>query len=118
MRITSTIIPFRLMVALALIINAASHVQSFRCTGRDDDFRCDNGDCIWAPFKCDGDHDCADSSDESIYLCGLNCESVERGGFACSDGYCMRGSSKCNGVIDCFDGSDEDTDLCYSYQNP
>lgn len=28
------------------------------------DFACANGDCISARFRCDGDYDCADNSDE------------------------------------------------------
>lgn len=28
------------------------------------DFACANGDCISARFRCDGDYDCSDNSDE------------------------------------------------------
>ena len=34
-----------------------------------DRFRCKSGQCISSVLKCDGDHDCADGSDEDRALC-------------------------------------------------
>lgn len=35
----------------------------------DDEFTCDNGQCIRNHYKCDGRRDCADGSDESLKTC-------------------------------------------------
>ena len=44
---------------------------SFECTGKncsgvcsDEEFTCENGDCIMMEYKCDGMDDCQDGSDE------------------------------------------------------
>lgn len=46
----------------------------------DDQFTCDNGQCIRSQYKCDGRRDCQDGSDESLRTCyqgkNLNEDSV------------------------------------------
>jgi hypothetical protein len=34
------------------------------------EFPCDNGNCVYVGYVCDGDDDCGDGSDESTLLCG------------------------------------------------
>ena len=36
-----------------------------------DQFTCDNGRCVSESWKCDGDNDCGDNSDEEY--CGMSC---------------------------------------------
>lgn len=40
------------------------------------DFACANGDCISSRFRCDGDYDCLDNSDEASMRCVTVCVHV------------------------------------------
>lgn len=59
-------------------------------------FTCNDGDTIPAGYRCDGEPDCDDSSDEA------NCPT-----FRCADGTDIPASYKCDEESDCDDGSDE-----------
>ncbi len=73
------------------------------------EFVCNNTRCIPILWKCDGDVDCADSSDEAdcdatkavMTPCGVK-------EFTCRNHDCIHASWKCDGDKDCIDGSDED----------
>ncbi|XP_048451325.1 prolow-density lipoprotein receptor-related protein 1-like isoform X2 [Rhincodon typus] len=78
-------------------------------------FLCDDGsECVSMEYKCDGDRDCPDGSDE------IGCSEVcdEPDAFHCSDGTkCIQGELRCDGIEQCPDGSDEigcsqESDIC------
>ncbi|XP_011062100.1 PREDICTED: vitellogenin receptor-like, partial [Acromyrmex echinatior] len=75
----------------------------------DNEFTCDNKECILENWVCDKFNDCGDNSDEK------NCdgskkiimESTKCDEFKCSIGTCLPYSKVCDGNRDCPDGSDE-----------
>ena len=75
---------------LALLAGfAVFHVEGQDCD--EEEWRCGDGECIDAEWKCDGEKDCDDDTDESAGVCGEDCSMVEGGGFACADGQqCIR----------------------------
>lgn len=98
-----------------------------------DEFRCkDSGRCIPARWKCDGEDDCGDASDEPKEECGKDrvvdgdreeygamlvfnlsvwcsdertCEPYQ---FRCKNNRCVPGRWQCDYDNDCGDNSDED----------
>uniref|UniRef100_A0A8C2ERD6 Low density lipoprotein receptor-related protein 1Aa n=1 Tax=Cyprinus carpio TaxID=7962 RepID=A0A8C2ERD6_CYPCA len=72
-----------------------------------DEFRCkDSGRCIPARWKCDGEDDCGDSSDEPKEECDeRTCEPYQ---FRCKNNRCVPGRWQCDYDNDCGDNSDED----------
>ncbi|UYV67339.1 hypothetical protein LAZ67_5000291 [Cordylochernes scorpioides] len=75
-------------------------------------FDCLNGRCIPATFRCDGDNDCYDHTDE------LNCHNRTCSGsdFRCANSKCVPSRWQCDDEDDCGDGSDEDPKLCSAKQ--
>ncbi|CAH1789469.1 unnamed protein product [Owenia fusiformis] len=66
-------------------------------------FTCDNQQCISRRYKCDGDTDCLDGSDERN--CTLaSCRSNQ---WRCNSGQCISRYLKCDKRNNCRDGSDE-----------
>ena len=71
---------------------------------RDTQFTCASGECISSSWKCDGNFDCDDGSDEAVELCYpennstsqvVSCD-VEQGSFLCDDGrLCLDSSQVC-----------------------
>ena len=73
-------------------------------------FNCSDGSmCIEENWKCDGDFDCLDHSDEKN--CGERTHEptmCSKTDFTCaSKDQCIRKSWECDGDRDCIDGSDE-----------
>ncbi|XP_036019648.1 low-density lipoprotein receptor-related protein 8 isoform X12 [Mus musculus] len=66
-------------------------------------FTCRSGECIHLGWRCDGDRDCKDKSDEADCSPGP-CRENE---FQCGDGTCVLAIKRCNQERDCPDGSDE-----------
>eukprot|EP00095_Tigriopus_kingsejongensis_P005304 maker-scaffold337_size202799-snap-gene-0.21 protein:Tk05304 transcript:maker-scaffold337_size202799-snap-gene-0.21-mRNA-1 annotation:"sortilin-related receptor" len=66
-------------------------------------FTCDSKVCIPLLWKCDGDDDCGDGSDEA--QCSR--EKCREFQFQCSNGKCIPDYWKCDFDDDCGDGSDE-----------
>ncbi|XP_057340651.1 low-density lipoprotein receptor-related protein 6 [Microplitis mediator] len=90
-----------------LVLSEDRRVCSAVSACRADHFTCaDSGssianDCIPVSWKCDGQTDCADGSDE------LGCPSCARDQFRCQSGQCIDNSWVCDGIVQCQDGGDE-----------
>uniref|UniRef100_A0A8D0KZH3 EGF-like domain-containing protein n=1 Tax=Strix occidentalis caurina TaxID=311401 RepID=A0A8D0KZH3_STROC len=79
------------------------------------EFACKNNRCIQERWKCDGDNDCLDNSDEAPELCrSLVCKPPSH---TCANNtsICLPPEKLCDGSDDCGDGSDEG-ELCGEYQ--
>jgi len=79
-------------------------------------FTCANGRCVESAWRCDGDNDCLDMSDEDgcdhSHVPGRSCRSYE---FTCTLIHeCIHKAWLCDGDFDCRDHSDENMTTCKS----
>uniref|UniRef100_A0A8D3BSU8 Low density lipoprotein receptor-related protein 8, apolipoprotein e receptor n=1 Tax=Scophthalmus maximus TaxID=52904 RepID=A0A8D3BSU8_SCOMX len=75
------------------------------------DFACKNGQCVPARWRCDGEPECADGSDEADAICRQTCppEKFDCGG---ASNKCVSLSWRCDGERDCENGADEEQCAC------
>lgn len=114
----------------AEINSAVKDVQQFYRPCHDEDFICDNGECIRKEYMCNNVTDCTDKTDEIDcgklfikFICFIYiffnyfdfltekklCRAPQW--FRCkSDGSCISSSYVCNGQEDCIGGEDEEAD--------
>lgn len=71
------------------------------------EWQCGSGRCVPGTFRCDGENDCGDYSDETGCT-NVTCSSTQ---FLCENGRCVPATWKCDSENDCGDGSDEG-DFC------
>ncbi|XP_039602497.1 low-density lipoprotein receptor-related protein 1-like isoform X2 [Polypterus senegalus] len=74
------------------------------------EFACKNNRCIQERWKCDGDNDCLDSSDEAPELCHQHTCPSDR--FKCQNNRCIPIRWLCDGDNDCGNDEDESNTTC------
>lgn len=74
------------------------------------EFTCARGVCVREAWRCDGDNDCRDWSDEANCTAGHH--TCEANSFQCHTGHCIPQRWMCDGDDDCQDGSDEELRYC------
>ncbi|XP_047198611.1 low-density lipoprotein receptor-related protein 1B-like [Hippoglossus stenolepis] len=79
-----------------------------RC--KNDEFLCHNYRCVRAAWKCDGDDDCLDGSDEETHICYNHSCPIDQ--FKCSNNRCIPKRWLCDGTNDCGNNEDEANTTC------
>ncbi|XP_072586982.1 low-density lipoprotein receptor-related protein 8 isoform X13 [Vulpes vulpes] len=82
-------------------------VVTTKKTCADSDFTCGNGHCIPERWKCDGEEECPDGSDESEATCTKQVCPAEKLSCGPASHKCVPASWRCDGEKDCESGADE-----------
>uniref|UniRef100_A0A8D3DGX8 Low density lipoprotein receptor-related protein 8, apolipoprotein e receptor n=1 Tax=Scophthalmus maximus TaxID=52904 RepID=A0A8D3DGX8_SCOMX len=72
------------------------------------DFACKNGQCVPARWRCDGEPECADGSDEADAICSRQTCPPEKFDCGGASNKCVSLSWRCDGERDCENGADEE----------
>ncbi|TNN01446.1 hypothetical protein fugu_010828 [Takifugu bimaculatus] len=101
--------PVQIKFADGVVVSVS---ESHQCGAGE--FTCARGVCIREAWRCDGDNDCRDWSDEAN--CTVGHHTCEANSFQCHTGHCIPQRWMCDGDDDCQDGSDEDPQYCEAEQ--
>uniref|UniRef100_A0A672MZX1 Low-density lipoprotein receptor-related protein 8-like n=1 Tax=Sinocyclocheilus grahami TaxID=75366 RepID=A0A672MZX1_SINGR len=86
--------------------------QSSKKTCATTDFACKNGQCLPARWRCDGEPECPDGSDEADSTCSRQTCPPEKFDCGGSTSKCVSLSWRCDGEQDCENGADEEQCAC------
>ncbi|XP_069837740.1 low-density lipoprotein receptor-related protein 8 isoform X2 [Dendropsophus ebraccatus] len=94
---------------LLLLLVLGTRTGRAKATCAESDFTCDNGHCVLARWKCDGEEECPDGSDESEATCSYMKQVCAAEKFSCgeSSNKCIPATWRCDGERDCENGLDE-----------
>ncbi|XP_035710081.1 low-density lipoprotein receptor isoform X2 [Folsomia candida] len=93
-------------VVLPIVRISPTMLGALKCS--DTEFQCSNQQhCIPSRWKCDGEHDCSDGSDEDPQMCKAVQGSCIESDFECSRTLCIPLAWVCDDSPDCPDSRDE-----------